>query len=173
MKATFGIIQVTVPYTYQRGGTIYYQRGIPGDLQDRYGSKRIKINLETSDIRVAVKRVAAINREIEAEWILLRASPESSPKALKKHAEELLNRWGLSPAPTANDQDAIDLFYDHLEQKREAYAAGDEDSYREALGGEYLDPVEIKAAQLLAGTVRPLLSDAPELYLQVHPKRDD
>nr|WP_221893401.1 DUF6538 domain-containing protein [Pusillimonas minor] len=173
VKATFGIIQVTVPYTYQRGGTIYYQRGIPDDLQDRYGSKRIKINLETSDIRVAAKRVEAINREVEAEWVLLRASPESSPKALKKHAEELLKRWGLSPAPTPNDRDAVDLFYDHLEQKREAYAAGDEDSYREARGGEYLDPVEIKAAQLLAGAVRPLLSDALELYLQVHPKRDD
>ncbi|CAB5511094.1 Tyrosine recombinase XerC [Achromobacter anxifer] len=173
MRATFGIIQVTVPYTYQRGGTIYYQRGIPDDLQDRYGAKRIKVNLGTSDIRVAAKRVEALNREVEAEWTLLRASPESSPKALKKHAEELLKKWGLSPAPTPNNPDAVDLFHDHLERKREAYAGDDEVAYREATGDEYLNPVEIKAAQLLAGTIKPLLSDALELYLAVHPKRDD
>jgi len=173
VRATFGIIQVTVPYTYQRGGTIYYQRGIPDDLQDRYGAKRIKVNLGTSDIRVAAKRVETLNREVEAEWTLLRASPESSPKALKKHAEELLKKWGLSPAPTPNDSDAVDLFHDHLERKREAYAGDDEEAYREATGEEYLNPVEIKAAQLLAGTIKPLLSDALELYLRVHPKRDD
>lgn len=180
MKVTFGILQVTIPYTYKHGKSIYYQRGIPQDLQDRYGSKRIKVNLGTSDLRVAAKKVEALNRKVEAEWALLRGSPQTSPKLLRKHAEDLLERWGLVPAQslqtdtltaTENQPEAVELFYDYLESKREAYAAGDEELYRELEGHEYLSPVEIKAAQLLAGTSTAVLSDALELYLSVHPKR--
>lgn len=173
MKTCLGVLSVTLKYSYARGGTIYFQRPIPRDLQGRYASKLHKVNLRTADIRVAAKMIDALNRELEAEWSLMRGNPEATPKTIKGQAEELLKKWGLSPAPAQNDHDARDIFYGHLDAKRERYAAGDERLYRENPADEYLSPAEIKAAQLLAGSVKPTLSDALELYLKVHPKRDD
>lgn len=86
---------------------------------------------------------------------------------------ELLRKHGLSADATSNDEIAIGLFRDHLDETRQRYAGGDEETYRDADGSEYLSPVEIKAAQIIAGTVKPTLSDDLELYLEVHPKRDD
>ncbi|MBR8303395.1 tyrosine-type recombinase/integrase [Burkholderia dolosa] len=173
MQTTFGILRVTLRYSYARGGTIYFQRAVPDDLRDRYPAKLIKINLGTGDVRVAARKIEQLNRELEAEWTLLRGSPEATPKTIKGQAEELLKQWGLSPAPAPNDPDARDIFYGHLDAKRERYAAGDEHLYRENPADEYLSPAEIKAAQLLAGSIKPTLSDALELYLKVHPKRTD
>ncbi|MDN7433730.1 hypothetical protein QZN62_10945 [Burkholderia multivorans] len=173
MQTTFGILRVTLRYSYARGGTIYFQRAVPDDLRDRYPAKLIKINLGTGDVRVAARKIEQLNRELEAEWTLLRGSPEATPKTIKGQAEELLKQWGLSPAPLQNDPNAIDQFYGHLDAKRERYAAGDEHLYRENPADEYLSPAEIKAAQLLAGSIKPTLSDALELYLKVHPKRTD
>lgn len=173
MKATLGILRVTLRYAFRRGGVIYFQRPVPKDLQHRYPGKLIKASLGTGDVRIAARKIEQINRELEAEWTLLRASPEATPKTIKGQAEELLKKWGLSPAPAQNDPDARDLFYDHLESKRERYADGHEHLYRENPAEEYLDSVEIKAAQLLAGTIKPTLSDDLDLYLKVHPKRTD
>jgi integrase len=173
VKTTLGILRVTLKYSFARGGMIYFQRAIPDDLQARYGAKRVKVSLETGDIRLAAKKVEALNQELEAEWSLLRGHPESAPKNIREQAEDLLKKWGLSPAPTANDSNARDVFYDHLDDKRARYADGDEVIYRDANGGEFLNPVEVKAAQLLAGTTKATLSDALDLYLKVHPKRAD
>lgn len=103
----------------------------------------------------------------------MRADPQSCPKALKVHAEALLREFGLLPAPAKNDDVAVGLFHERLDSKREAYAGGDEVLYRENPTEEYLTPVEIKAAQLLAGRSKETLSDALEVYLGIHPKRED
>lgn len=173
MQTTLGILRVTLRYSYVHGNQIYFQRAVPKDLLDRYPAKMVKVNLRTSDVRVAARKIAELSRELEAEWALLRASPDASPKSIRSQAEEMLRTWGLSADRTKNSDDAADLFRDHLEAKRERYAAGDEDLYRENPADQYLTPVEIRAAQLLAGTVKQSLSDALELYLKVHPKRDE
>ncbi|MYN39782.1 tyrosine-type recombinase/integrase [Duganella sp. FT109W] len=173
MKTTIGVLQVTLPNSYSRGGVIYYQRAVPKDLQDRYPTKLIKLNLETGNLVQAAKLIEKLNQKHEAEWAAMRANPDSSPVALKVHAQTLLRDFGLQPAPADNDPMAVSLFHDYLDSKREAYANGDEELYRENPAGEYLKPVEIKAAQLLAGTTKEALSDALEVYLEAHPKRDD
>ncbi len=68
MKISIGILQVTLPYSYQRGKVIYYQRAIPGDLQERCGAKRVKIKLDTENLHQAAKQIIAINKGVEAEW---------------------------------------------------------------------------------------------------------
>ncbi|ARU22637.1 dihydrolipoamide acetyltransferase [Ralstonia solanacearum] len=173
MKLTLGVLRVTLKHAFLRGGVIYYQRAIPKDLQDRYSAKLVKVSLGTDDVLTAKRKIEQLNRELEAEWALMRGHPEATPKSIQGQAVELLRKWGLSTAPTEDDEIAIDLFRDHLDEKRQRYADGDDETYRDADGGEYLSPVEIKAAQIIAGTVKPTLSDALELYLSVHPKRDD
>jgi integrase len=165
---------VTLRYSYVRGSKFYFQRPIPKDLQDRYnGAKLVKVSLGTSDVRIAARKIEQLNKKYEAEWTLLRASPDSTPESIQERAIEELQKWGLSADPTTNDSDAVDLFRDHLDDRRARYVGGDEEAYWNADGSEYLSPVEIRAAQLLAGAVRPTLSDALDLYLKVHPKRGD
>ena len=176
MRISFGILRVTLPYSYLRGKTIYYQRAIPGDLQERCGAARVKVKLGSLDrdldLRTAARRITTINREVEAEWARLQATPDTPPRSINAQALELLGQWGLTPGATADD-DALSIFQDSLDIKRERFARGDEDVYRNAPGSLYLSPVEVEASLLLAGKVKPRLSAALTKYLEVHPKRDD
>lgn len=172
MQMTLGVLRVTLKHAFIRGGVIYYQRAIPRDLQHRYPSKLIKRSLETGDLLTAKRKIEELDRETEAEWAMMRGSPEATPKTIKGQAVELLRKHGLSADTTSNDEIAVDLFRDHLDEKRARYAGRDEEIYREADESEFLSPVEIRAAQIIAGTVKPTLSDALELYLEIHPKRD-
>ena len=154
MHQLFGPLQVTLKNTYQRysGGPIVYQRAVPRDLRDRYSGKTVKHDLKTADIALAAKQVEALNRRYEAEWVGLRAAPESSPQAIKVHA--------------------ADLFFDSLEDKLQRHAASDQDTYDNATPGEYLSPVEHAAFKALQGKQLPTLSDALDLHLSIHPQRD-
>lgn len=172
MQMTLGVLSVKLKHAFRRGGVIYYQRAIPKDLQDRYPAKLIKISLETGDLLTAKRKIEQLDRETEAEWSLMRGNPAATPKTVKGQAVELLRKHGLSADPSTNDEIAVDLFRDQLDEKRQRYAGNDEVIYREADESEFLSPVEIKAAQIIAGTVKATLSDALELYLEVHPKRD-
>ena len=162
-------------YSYLRNDIIWYQRPVPKALHHRFDTKLIKINLKTRDPIRAAKMIDTLNSRYEAEWAALKAAPESSPASQKAHAEALLRAYDLKPAPAYNDPDAVSLFYDFLEAKREAYAAGDEEVYRDNPADEYLKPSEIKAAQLLdhRRPHRETLSDALMLYLRTHQKRAD
>lgn len=173
MQMTLGVLSVKLKHAFLRGGVIYYQRAIPKDLQDRYPAKLVKTSLETDDVLIAKRKIEQLDRELEAEWSLMRGNPAATPKTIKGQAVELLHKWGLSPTPSADDEIAIDLFREHLDEKRQRYAGTDEVTYREADESEFLSPVEIKAAQIIAGTIKPTLTDALELYLDVHPKRSN
>jgi integrase len=170
---TLGVLRVTLKHAFRRGGVIYYQRAIPKDLQDRYSAKLIKTSLETDDVLIAKRKIEQLDREVKAEWSLMRGNPAATPKTIKGQAVELLRKHGLSPDLASNDEIAIDLFREHLDEKLQQYAGRDEVIYREADGSEFLTPVEIKAAQIIAGTVKPTLNDALELYLETHPNRDN
>lgn len=162
-------------YSYLRNGIIWYQRPIPKALHDRFDTKLIKINLKTRDPIHAAKVIDALNSRHEAQWAALKAAPESAPESLKAHAEALLRDYDLRPAPAHNDPEMVYHFHAHLDAKREAYAAGDEEVYRDNPADEYLKPSEMKAAQLLdhRRPHRETLSDALTLYLRTHQKRTD
>lgn len=173
MLLSLGPLRVTIKYTYRRGATTIYQRAVPTDLRDRYPGATIKQVLKTTDPVQVARLVADLNQRLESEWEALRANPESSPRALKVHAEAFLRAWGLSPHSSDNDPQAIALLHDHIDRKRQRYAGGDDEAYREADPAAYLTPVERTAGRLLHGTNSPTLSDALELYLKYHPQRDN
>lgn len=173
MRLSFGLLQVTLKYTYRRGDTIFYQRAVPTKLTSRYPGKTIKHDLKTASLSVAEKSVAALNARYEAEWAGLLAAPESSPKALKAHADAFLKGRGLAPGSPENHPMAVELLHDHIDQKRMQYAGGDEWVHRNAAPEDYLSPVEIEAGKRLHGTAPVTLNDALELHLRIHPKRDD
>lgn len=176
MRMTFGPIHVTLKYTYPRdpkdpGSSIVYQRGIPSDLRDRYSGKSVKHDLKTSDIAKAAKLVDGLNRRYEAEWASLRAAPESSSEALKVHTEAFLKDWGLK----AGDMDSAsaEQFFDAVDNARFGYAKGDEDKYENAELTDFLPVVEASAYKALTGKQKFTLSDALNLHISFHPKKDN
>lgn len=179
MKISIGLICVSIKYSYPRGNATYYQRGVPQDLRGHYGSKTVKIKVDDgsnkANLKLIARRIEEANRETEAEWASLRAAPDASPpQPIKSRAAALLTSWGLSPAGGAdNDESAESAFFDSLDLKREKFANGDEEAYREASGSDYLTPHEIEAAKLLAGTAKPCLNDALDLYLERHRKKNN
>lgn len=171
MYLAFGPLVVKLKYAYQRypGGPFVYQRVVPTDLLTRYPSDKVKKDLKTADIVAAARMVEALNRRFEAEWAGLRASPESSPKAVQAHADALLRDFGLQPGDTQSP--SADAFFDRLDQKRMQLARGDDEAYGELAPAEFMSPVELAAFRKLREEDQPLLSDALELHLSLHPKK--
>lgn len=103
--------------------------------------------------------------------------PEGRPgvvtRLLKAHAQVFLRQWGLTPGSPDNHPTAIELLHDHIDRKRQAFAEGDEQRYRSVGSEDYLTPVEIEAGRLLQGTRGDTITDALEVYLAAHKKRDD
>lgn len=174
MHHAFGpLLSVKLRFSYVApSGIIYSQIPVPSDLQARYGKKTLRKHLKTKDPIAAAPQIEALLRKYAAEFAGLRATPESSPKALRAHADALLTEYGLSPGQV--DTPAADLFFDHLDEKRQLVAAGDEELYESLPHAEFMSPVELAAFQKLRGDTPPvLLSDALDLHLSIHPKRGD
>jgi integrase len=171
LKQTFGAVHVTLKNAYKRGKTIIYQRAVPTALRDRYPGPTIKHDLKTSDIALASRKVDELNRCYEAEWAGLLAAPESSPKALRVHAEALLRKFGASPGDT--DSLAAEMFFETVEEKLQRHARGDRETYENARPSEYLTPVENEALKAIQGKHQPALSDALTLHLALHKKAAD
>jgi len=175
MKLSLGsLFKVSIRYAYQRGNSYYYQRKIPRDLLHRYaGSSHIKVNLKTNDLKQVVKQVSALNKQYESTWNSLRNNSELKPASVRGSAIKLLSQHGLKPLPAINGEIEFDFFKDKLNLKREAYAHGDEEVYWNTSPDEYLDPVEYEALRLIYEEPKFCLSDALEIYLNGHVKKNN
>ncbi|MFV8641617.1 DUF6538 domain-containing protein [Ralstonia pseudosolanacearum] len=156
MKLTLGVMTVKLKHAFMREGVVYYQRAIPTDLRDRYPSRLIKQSLGTDDVIKAKREIERLDRQYEAEWELMRKHLDATPKSISGQAIELLRAHGLSADATQNDELAIELFRDRLTPEQT-----DADS---------VDPVESRAWQIIAGTVKPTIETALTFYLETHPK---
>lgn len=175
MRLTFGsIFELIIRYAYQRDNTYYYQRQIPLDLLERYeGIKLIKVNLKTTNLKKIAKQISALNKQHGSIWSLLRLDPTLKPFPVHKEAIKLLANHRLKPKPATNEEPNIDQFIDLLQVKQEAYAQGDEEIYLNAESEGYLDPVEIEAVRLINEAPKFRLSDALDIYLNGHLKKND
>jgi integrase len=175
MKLSLGsILKVSIRYVYLRGNTYYYQRKVPLDLLARYGgTPHIKVNLKTNDLKQVAKQVSALNKQYESIWNSLRADHTLKPLSIREAAIRLLAKHELKPRPAINEEPCIDHFIDTLQIKREAYAQGDAAYYYDADIEGYLDPIEVEALRLINEGPKFLLSDALEVYLSGHKKKND
>ncbi len=171
MRFTLGPLSVKIKYVFSRGNTTFYQRAVPTDLRSRYPGANIKVNLDTNDAAQVARMVDRLNKKYEAEWAALRAAPESSPEALKAHARDFLKSWGLDPDAPKNDPKAIELLSDYVDDKRVAFADGDEDAFHSARSEDFLTPTEMLAGELLYGPKVDTISDALEVYLDTNRRK--
>jgi integrase len=172
---TGSIFKLTIRYVYLRNNTYYYQRKIPTDLLERYGgTKLIKTNLKTLDIREVLSKVQALNKHYESTWETMRNNASITPSSVRHSAIALLKQYGLNPLPAINNEDYIDHFMDLVvEPKREAHANGNEDTYRGSSPEQYLTPVETESFRLLRTAPKLLLSEALDIYLNGHQKKSN
>lgn len=176
MKISTGsIIKLSIRYSYLRNNTYYYQRKIPTDLLERYdGTKLIKTNLNTLDIREVSRKVQALNKHYESTWESMRNNHSITPSTVRQSAISLLKQYELNPLPAKNNELYLDHFIDMVvEPKREAYAQGDDDTYRNSSPENYLSPVETEAFKLLLSAPKLLLSEALDIYLNGHIKKNN
>lgn len=175
MKLLLGrIFSVSIHYLYQRGNTYYYQRKIPRDLLHRYpGTTHIKVNLKTDQPSLVARKVTELNRQYESTWAAMRGNPDLQPLSVRESAIKLLARYGLKPQPADNDEHSVDHFIGLLQRKEEAYLQGDEELYHSATPEDYLDPAEVEALRLLNEVPKFRLSNALEVYLSGHQKKND
>ena len=180
MRVASGPLIVRIRYTEVRPRTTIYQRGIPTHLRERYGGQRkIAVDLKTKDPVKVARLVAQLNAQFEADWAALTDDPKRSPRAIAVQAAILLERAGLRPlrkgevAEEVHDPIALELLHDHIDRKRQAYAGGDEEVYREADPTDYLSPVEITAGRLLYTPPVDTVSDVLRVYLDTHQKQGD
>jgi len=176
MKLSIGsIISVSIRYIYPRNDTFYYQRKIPKDLIERYnGVRTVKLNLKTQDLTIISKKVHELNRHYESTWDSMRNNSSITPSTIRESAIKLLNQYGLKPLPASNPEINIEHFYDLIvESKRYKIADGDDDVYRNISPQEYLTPVEAEAYKLLLAAPKLLLSEALDIYLNGHQKKNN
>ena len=100
MRMSFGILQVTLPFTYSRGKTIYYQRAVSTDLRDRYTGKLIKHDLKTADWSRAAPMVAKLNKRYASEWEGLRPSAGNTSSRSVRPGVGLNMRLTRASAPS-------------------------------------------------------------------------
>jgi hypothetical protein len=126
---------VKIKYVFPRGGTCYWQRKPPKDLADRFPRGPLKTNLNTCDPAAIARKVAQLNREFETLCEAMRRDSSLKPTPPRKEAEKLLRSHGLPLSGRGADEMAASLFFDTLNEKREAHARGSEDpeeTYRDA-----------------------------------------
>jgi hypothetical protein len=113
MKLSLGsIFKVSIRYVYQRGDTYYYQRKIPLDLLERYGGTRlIKVNLKTADLKQVAKQVGALNKQYESIWASLRSNRNLKPLSVREAAIKLLAKHELKVLPARNEES--NMLQDH------------------------------------------------------------
>ncbi|MDI1309853.1 MAG: tyrosine-type recombinase/integrase [Methylotenera sp.] len=171
---TGSIFKLSIKYVYSRNDTFYYQRKIPIELQSRYEAKHVKVNLKTTDIREVSHKVIALNKQYDSAWEAMRTNDSITPQSVRQSAITLLKQYGLNPLPSQNPELNLDHFIDVvIEPKREAYAEGDEETYRTSSPENYLTPVATEAFKLLRTAPKLILSEGLDVYLNGHKKKND
>lgn len=99
----------------------------------RYPSKIIErkltgVTMQPADI---FSNVAKLDRGDAAEFEVLRAAHGATPVATNATPSNSCAAGGYCLSPQ-NHPDATELIHDQFDSKREAWARGDEDAYREA-----------------------------------------
>ncbi len=151
MQISIGPLTLKLKYTDVRKdtGSIVYQRPVPKALLGRFTGKLIKHDLKTKDVLQAAKLVVALNKKYDALFAALENSSDMSPPAVRSRAEHMLKTYGVAEGDT--ESAAADLLIAHFDSFLETYAAGDEESHRNAVPADFLPPVELQALKMMRG----------------------
>ncbi|MDO6385269.1 DUF6538 domain-containing protein [Uliginosibacterium sp. 31-12] len=170
-SSLLSLLVFRIKNTYVRDGWIYFQRSVPKDLREHYGTVLIKHPLNTKDHQAALRQVERLNARYELEWAQLRSGAMAVPTSAMAQGRELLLAHGIDPHDPSPDEILLGRLLDPFEDARQRHAAGCEVTYRESAPAEYLTPAQLAALELLKPK-RDTMADALEVYLAEHVKGD-
>jgi integrase len=178
-----GFLTVTVRHLLPKNGVYFYYRRIPEDLRGHYGGKRhIRKSLQTKQLHIAAKKVAALAAADDTLWTHLRCPEGQEPgltaRQTRKGAEALLRKLDLSPGDGFR---ADQRTYSNIIDVLDAYFRGQYPDYELARSDKqfgslfppesFYNAVEKEAVRLVMDNPRErrvLLTDALEVYLRNH-----
>jgi integrase len=191
-------MKLTIPNVLLRGKIFYFNKRVPSDLVEHYGTPVHKISLQTTDIAEASRKANTATKLLELEYAQIREG-KSTPESVIKAAQKLLKSygaWGHSDKPfnpkSFEAEIGAEQFRDKLRQKAMNWAIKKMDEGDTRGSDEIIDsidettglftPAEITALQLLRkrdenkqnkdkGVI--YLSDAIAMYFKEHPRGND
>ncbi len=151
-------------YLQKRGSVYYYVRRYPEELLDRFPRPSIRISLNTTDERVALREVVRVNARHEAEWAAMLGNQELTPAQTHTAAQALVDELG--PWDIASD-----YFSDKWNKHADKSGLFGHPLAKEMIKeSDFLSPVELKALDMLRNgkSKAPKLSAALTVYLANH-----
>lgn len=156
-------MSIKTKYIQKRGRIFQFVLRVPSDLVDTYGKRFIRKSLKTEDPTEAVRSAEHLARRYNMEFSALRENSNLSPSDVFVSAAHLAKQYG-----------SLDYFIEKVaEPKRQAFAAGCEETYETAPLEEFLSPAELTTLRLLQNPKELRLSGVIELYLEHNPKGGD
>ena len=160
---------LNVDFIVNNNGQPYYQRGIPKDLQERFGKKIFKIKLDSNNRRKTLQQQAlAYKKTHDTLFDSLRKNPELTATETKLNAIALLQNFGLSQG----DAEIESLLHNDMpydSQLLDKYADFNI-YYNEMKEQGKLTKVDEVAMKALQAPLPLMLSEVADIYLKSHPK---
>ena len=154
-----------VKYLVDNNGGAYYQRGIPKDLQDRFGLSLVRIKLERKPGNSLAKQVQTLGASHTALFKGLRNKPDlmaSREKLRSLLFAQYRNPGSREQAANPDVEDGVDNGAHETQNFLVAHPA------REATG--QASPGDRMAYQVLKPELPMVLSEALKIYFHNHPK---
>lgn len=165
-----------VKYCVDNNGTLYYQRGIPKDLQGRFGASIIKIKLDPKSTDSLAKQVQNYSANHSALFEALHKNPALTASAQKLNSLTLLQHYKLKEGDAqilddfASDDPAVVEVIDKSQVDKVLDFKSDYDA-KEAAGT--ITPTDELAYKMLYQPLPLVLSETLGIYLKNHAKGND
>ncbi|WP_250480615.1 site-specific integrase [Caballeronia sp. GAOx1] len=170
------IVSVKLKYVWQKPNTplLFFRRRIPDDIKPMLaangsplaGKVHYVVSLQTSDPRVAAPRIAKLVKQTDEDWARLR---NPSRGDIAQQAHELLVRGGVDPSDPQSTSDALEAFYEFLDDQLPRSVQEDERITQGRQVDPHLSPVHAAALQMVQGRVKITLEDCLDQYVTVRP----
>jgi len=161
-------LSISIRYLQKRGKYYQFCMRVPKDLRHKYQGEFLRQSLNTTDEREAARHVEKLTRSYEATFAALRGNSKLTPAETHRAAQALADELG--PWEVASDYFS-EKFDRHADR---AGLFGHPSASQMIKEAEYLNPVELKALELLrSGKGQGArLSAAARLYLTTHVNAD-
>lgn len=165
-------LTMKVKFLSQRDGVYYFSRRVPTALIDKYGTKQIRLSLQTKLADEAVREVKRLTRKYDAEFSALSESSDalSTPASVSAKAKALALEYEY------NMTIFLQLVVDPILYKWQQINPLEDGEMAESPSPDILlPPVELAAYNLIKRKNSGIktLSDALEIYLKFKTKRND
>ncbi|MGF6995186.1 DUF6538 domain-containing protein [Paraburkholderia sp. GAS32] len=165
------IMTVSIRYLWPRPGTetLWFKRKVPNDLVASVGKTWIQFSLGTRDPKVAARLISSHVTEQDRQWADLRNPTRAG---LQRQAHQLLGRYGIDPGDPQATPEALDAFYDFLDDHLPRSVREDEDIIHGHQVDPHLSPVNAIALQMLQARAKVTLADCLDQYTAARPNTE-